>query len=241
MKAYTNLKLFLFFVWSSSAISGYEDFKIFIHQLFNLQILGKSLRFTQRKASPMAEQVRICLQCSRQETRVWYLGGEDTLEKEKAIHSSILAWKIPSTERLGRIKSVGLQRVGHAKSWNFWRMIALGQRKILLKKMLFILIPDQLKVFWDQDLGVYPIERSCNRHPFGPVHSFPVSQSIPWPEQWEDSLADPEFSLGLNMADLFFQLIWVGNVSLYKGLWTVIFLWVSQHERMDYKTVTLYN
>ena len=71
--------------------------------------------------------------------------------------------------------------------------------------MLFILIPDQLKVFWDQDLGVYPIEISCNRHPYGPVHSLPVSQSTPWPEQWEDSLADPEFTIGLDMADLFFS------------------------------------
>ena len=33
-----------------------------------------------------------------QETRVWPLGGEDLLEKEMAIHSSILAWEIPWTE-----------------------------------------------------------------------------------------------------------------------------------------------
>ena len=30
-----------------------------------------------------------------QETRVWSLGQEDPLEKETAIHSSILAWRIP--------------------------------------------------------------------------------------------------------------------------------------------------
>ena len=33
-----------------------------------------------------------------QETRVWSLGWEDTLEQEIATHSSILAWKIPWTE-----------------------------------------------------------------------------------------------------------------------------------------------
>ena len=34
------------------------------------------------------------------ETRVQSLGLEDLLEKEMAVHSSILAWKIPWTEEL---------------------------------------------------------------------------------------------------------------------------------------------
>ena len=41
------------------------------------------------------------------------LGLEDPLEKERATHSNILAWKIPWTEEPGRLQSVGLQRVGH--------------------------------------------------------------------------------------------------------------------------------
>ena len=41
------------------------------------------------------------------------LGQEDPLGKEMAIHSSILAWKIPWTEEPGRLKSTGLQRVRH--------------------------------------------------------------------------------------------------------------------------------
>ena len=41
------------------------------------------------------------------ETWVQTLGREDTLEKGKAIHSSILAWRTPWT------KSMGWQRVGH--------------------------------------------------------------------------------------------------------------------------------
>ena len=36
-----------------------------------------------------------------QETQVRSLGQEDLLEKEMAIHSSILAWKIPWTEEPG--------------------------------------------------------------------------------------------------------------------------------------------
>ena len=48
-----------------------------------------------------------------QETRVRSLGQEDPLEKEMATHSSSLAWKIPWTEKRGRLQSMGLQRVGH--------------------------------------------------------------------------------------------------------------------------------
>ena len=50
------------------------------------------------------------------ETWVPSLGQEDPLEKEKAIHSSILAWRIPWTEEPGRLQSMGLQRVGHKQS-----------------------------------------------------------------------------------------------------------------------------
>ena len=44
-----------------------------------------------------------------QETWVLFLGQEDPLEKEMAIHSSILAWKIPWTEELGGLHSMGSQ------------------------------------------------------------------------------------------------------------------------------------
>ena len=48
-----------------------------------------------------------------QETWVWFLGQEDPLEKEMAICSSTLAWKIPWMEEPGRLQSMGLQRVRH--------------------------------------------------------------------------------------------------------------------------------
>ena len=47
------------------------------------------------------------------ETWVRLLGREDPLEKEMAIHSSTLAWKIPWTEEPDRLQSMGSQRVGH--------------------------------------------------------------------------------------------------------------------------------
>ena len=44
-----------------------------------------------------------------QEPRVRFLGREDTLEKEMATHSNILAWRIPWTEEPGRLQSMGSQ------------------------------------------------------------------------------------------------------------------------------------
>ena len=48
-----------------------------------------------------------------QETQAQSLVQEDSLEKEMATHSSILAWKIPWTEESGGLQSMGSQRAGH--------------------------------------------------------------------------------------------------------------------------------
>ena len=53
-----------------------------------------------------------CLFTTR-ETQVQSLGREDALEKEMAIYSSTIAWKIPRTEEPGRLQSMGSQRVRH--------------------------------------------------------------------------------------------------------------------------------
>ena len=47
------------------------------------------------------------------ETCVQSLGGEDPLEEGVETHSSILAWRIPRTEELGGLQSIGSQRAGH--------------------------------------------------------------------------------------------------------------------------------
>ena len=47
------------------------------------------------------------------EAQVRSLDREDPLEKEMAIHSSTIAWKIPWTEEPGRLQSMGSQRVRH--------------------------------------------------------------------------------------------------------------------------------
>ena len=63
-------------------------------------------------ASPMAQRVKnVPAMLEMQETWVQSLGQEDLLEKEKATHSSIFAWKISWTQEPG-----GLQSMGVAKS-----------------------------------------------------------------------------------------------------------------------------
>jgi len=65
------------------------------------------------------------------ETWVRSQGWKGPLEKEMATHSSTLAWKISWTEELGRLQSMGSQRVGH--DWmtsfhlsHYWRKIKTG-------------------------------------------------------------------------------------------------------------------
>ena len=67
---------------------------------------GKGYSLQNLLASLVAQMVK-WLPAMR-ETRVRFLGQEDPLEKEMAIHSSILAWKILWTEEPGKLQSMGL-------------------------------------------------------------------------------------------------------------------------------------
>ena len=89
----------------SSAFSktSLNIWKFMVHILLNLGLENFEHYFTSRvKHLP-----------AMQETWVRSLGQEDPLEKEMATHSSTLAWKIPWTEKPGRLQSMGSQRVGH--------------------------------------------------------------------------------------------------------------------------------
>ena len=68
-----------------------------------------------------------------QETRIQYLSWEDPLDKGIAIHSSILARRIPWTEKTGELQSMGLQRV--RRNWAIfflWLRWTYNFRKIYL-------------------------------------------------------------------------------------------------------------
>ena len=71
--------------------------------MFNNYRLGKN------RASLVAQTIKNLP--AMQETQVRSLGWEDTLGKEMATHSSIIAWRIPGTEEPGELESVGLQSV----------------------------------------------------------------------------------------------------------------------------------
>ena len=55
----------------------------------------------------------------------------DPLEKEMATHSSIIAWRIPWTEELGKLQSMGSQRVGHDRKTNTFTFIGEFRYKLV--------------------------------------------------------------------------------------------------------------
>ena len=73
----------------------------------------------------MAQMVK---NLSAMQTWVQSLGQEDPLERGLATHSSILAWRIPWTEKPGGPQSSGLQRVGHDSATNTFTF-SLQQRR----------------------------------------------------------------------------------------------------------------
>ena len=64
-----------------------------------------------KRASLVAQMVKNLP--TMQETQVQSLGGEESLEKGMATHSSSLAWRTPCTEEPGGLQSTGSQRVRH--------------------------------------------------------------------------------------------------------------------------------
>ena len=67
------------------------------------------INYMRNWASLVAQSVKNLL--AMQETWVQFLGKEDSLEKETATHSSVLAWRISWTEEPGRLQSMGLKEL----------------------------------------------------------------------------------------------------------------------------------
>ena len=65
---------------------------------------------------------------------------EDPLKKGMATHSSILAWKIPWTEELGRLQSIGLQRVWdtteHAHTHLLFNKLPIKTNNLIMAKKI---------------------------------------------------------------------------------------------------------
>ena len=102
-----------------------------------------------------------------QETWVPSLGWEDSLEKGMAIHSSILAWRIPWTEEPGGLQSLGSLRVRHN-----WATNTLSCRKWNKLFSLYFELPRWLR--W------WRICLQCARPGFDPWVG-----KIPWRRKWQ--------------------------------------------------------
>ena len=95
-----------------------------------------------------------CLSTMR-ETQVWALGWEDPLEKEMAVHSSTIAWKIPWTEEPGRLQSMGWQRVGH-----HWATSLLQLYKVSVMKNTTCFYAEETEL-WDHST-TKKLSQPCN-------------------------------------------------------------------------------
>ena len=76
---------------------------------FKIRDKKRTVAKKQRRKRPYIAQLVKCLP-AMQETRVRFLGWEDPLEKGKAPHSNILAWRIPRAEEPGGLQSMGSQK-----------------------------------------------------------------------------------------------------------------------------------
>ena len=85
-----------------------------------------------------------------QETWVRFLGQEDPLEKEMAIHSSTLAWKIPWTEEPDRLQSMGSQRVRHNWATSLHFTHAHKVRTHFCINLFNLLIIGSYCVYWEE-------------------------------------------------------------------------------------------
>ena len=79
---------------------------------FCLLVLLYSLKFIKHLLCALGAQTVKNLP-AMQETQVRSLGQEDPLEEGMSTHTSTLAWRIPWTEEIGRLQSMGLRRVRH--------------------------------------------------------------------------------------------------------------------------------
>ena len=78
-----------------------------------------------------------------QEIWVRFLDWEDSLEKEMATLSSILAWRIPWTEESGRLQFIGSQRVRHTwatKHTTLYIILSCSQMTVFLPNHKFTVL-----------------------------------------------------------------------------------------------------
>ena len=101
-----------------AAVSGVVQSRTRLKQLSSSSMKNFGKIYTSLWVSQVAQWVKTLSAVQEtQELWVQFLGCEDPLQEDTETHSSILAWRIPWTEELGRLQ--GSQRVRH--HWSDWR------------------------------------------------------------------------------------------------------------------------
>ena len=102
------------------------------------------------------------------ENRVWSLSWEDHLQKEMAIHYSILSRKISWTEEPGGLQPMGSQRVNtHPLTPNLMKRKFWGAASVALQAFQVFLILDKFEHLccnWGEGNGT-PLQYSCLENP----------------------------------------------------------------------------
>ena len=158
----------------------------------------------------------------QRETWVRSLGQEDPLEKEMAIQSSILAWRIPWTEKPSRLQSTGSQRVGHnwATSLSCVDVRVGLSRKLSAEELMLLEVqercfscswkdPDAGKDWGQEEKGVTDDEM-VGRHHWLSGHEFAQTQRD---SEGQGSLV-PYSSWGLREMDVISYWITTDNLKL---------------------------
>ena len=84
-------------------------------------------------------------------TGVWSLDKKDPLEKGMAIHSSILAWRVPWTEEPGGLQSMGSQRIRHDWTTNTFFLLTVVFITPLCPQTSHIELKLHLQMWWQKD------------------------------------------------------------------------------------------
>ena len=105
------------------------------------------------------------------ETWVWSVDWEDPMKKGNAIHSSVLAWRIPQTEESGRLLSMGSQRVG--RDWATFTF-----------HFTFMAMEEAKSSFQIQKLFSCYIMSDSFVTPWTTAHQAPLSTGFPRQEYW---------------------------------------------------------
>ena len=100
---------------------------------------------------------------ARWETWVRSLGWEDSLEKEMATHSIILAWKILWMKEPSRLQSIGSQRVGHNWATSLSLFFILFCRCLIIQWM-FVGYYRSGPLWWDMWVVVFLIHSNRQYH-----------------------------------------------------------------------------